>query len=168
MTFPARADDAAVLDPAPDDPETCTWHYHEGLFVGYRRFDRYEIDPAYCFGHGLGFTRFDYEELLVRRNGSTLEVSVRIRNGGRRRGKEVVQLYVGSDDERRPPLELKAFDRIDLDPGAEGTVRFVLGERAFARWNDEARGFELNPGRHEIAVGRSSRDLRLRDSVTFR
>jgi beta-glucosidase len=167
MTLPARPDDAAVLDPAPDDPKTGAWHYREGLFVGYRHFDRYGLEPAYCFGHGLGYTRFGYEELRVERNGSDVEVSVRIRNLGRRRGKEVVQLYVASADRSRPPLELKAFERIDLDPGAEGTLTFALGERAFSGWDVEAGRFALIPGRHEIAVGSSSRDLRLRTNVTF-
>jgi beta-glucosidase len=167
MTLPARPEDAAVLDPAPDDPKTGTWHYREGLFIGYRHFDRYELEPAYCFGHGLGYTHFSYEELRVERNGGgNIEVAVRIRNSGGRRGKEVVQLYVGSADASRPPLELKAFESIDLDPGAEGNLTFTLGERAFSRWDSEAGRFALIPGRHEMAIGSSSRDLRLRESVT--
>jgi beta-glucosidase len=167
MTFPARPEDAAVLDPAPDDPNTGAWHYREGLFVGYRHFDRYEREPSYCFGHGLGYTRFDYEELRVGRNGDQVEVSVRIRNRGGRRGKEVVQLYVSSEDPGRPPLELTAFERIDLDPDEASTLTFALGERHFSRYDSEAGRFALIPGRHEIAVGSSSRDLRLRKNVTF-
>lgn len=167
MTLPARPEDAAVLDPAPDDPKTGTWHYREGLFVGHRHFDRNDLEPAYCFGHGLGYTRFAYEEMDVERNGHHVEVSVRIRNRGRRRGKEVVQLYVAAEDRGRPPLELKAFERIDLDPDAEGRLEFVLDERAFSQWDSEADRFVLIPGRHEIVVGSSSRDLRLRKNVTF-
>jgi beta-glucosidase len=167
MTLPARPEDAAVLDPAPDDPETSKWHYREGLFVGYRHFDRNQLEPAYCFGHGLGYTRFAYEELLVERNGDHVEVSVRIRNRGRRRGREVVQLYVAFEDPSRPPLELKAFERIDLDPDAEGTLTFVLDDRAFSQWDSEAGRFVPIPGSHEIVVGSSSRDLRLRKNLTF-
>jgi beta-glucosidase len=167
MTLLARPEDAAVLDPAPDDPKTGTWHYRERLFVGYRHFDQYELEPAYCFGHGLGYTRFAYEELRVEQNGREVEVSVRIRNLGERRGKEVVQLYVASEDPSRPPLELRAFDRIDLDPEAEGTLSFTLRERAFSQWDSEASRFALIPGRHEIAVGSSARDLRLRTNITF-
>ncbi len=166
MTLPARPEDAAVLDPAPDDSKTGSWHYHEGLFIGYRHFDRYALEPAYCFGHGLGYTSLAYEELHVGRNGNDVEVAVRIRNSGGRRGKEVVQLYVGSADASRPRLELKAFECIDLNPGAEGTLTFVLGERAFSQWDAEAGRFVPIPGRHEIAVGSSSRDLRLSESVT--
>ena len=168
MTLPARAEDVPVLDPAPDDPEADAWHYREGLFVGYRHFDRYELEPAYCFGHGLGYTRFSYEELQVERNGrGEVDVRVRIRNCGDRHGKEVVQLYLGSEHPDRPPRELKGFERVDLDAGAEGEVAFTLGERAFSQWDSDAGGFVLIPGRHEIAVGSSSRDLRMRASVTF-
>jgi beta-glucosidase len=168
MTLPARPEDTPVLDPAPDDAEADAWHYREGLFIGYRHFDRFGLEPAYCFGHGLGYTRFSYEEMRVERNGrGDLGVTVRIRNRGERRGKEVVQLYAGAEDPSRPRLELKAFERIDLDPGAEGKVTFTLGERAFSRWDSEAGRFALIPGRHEIAVGSSSRDLPLRESVTF-
>jgi beta-glucosidase len=166
MTFPARPEDAPVLDPAPDDPETGNWHYREGLFVGYRHFDRHELEPAYCFGHGLGYTRFSYEEMHVEPNGQGgLEVAVRIRNRGERRGKEVVQLYVGSEDASRPRHELRAFGRIDLDAGAAGELRFTLAERAFSQWDNQARRFAQIPGRHEIAVGSSSRDLLLTETV---
>jgi beta-glucosidase len=168
MTFPARPQDAPVLDPAPDDADTRSWHYREGLFVGYRHFDRHELEPAYCFGHGLGYTRFAYEELHVEPNArGELEVVVRVRNHGERRGKEVVQVYVGSEDPMRPRRELRAFRRIDLDAGAAGELAFILGERAFSQWDGEAGRFAPIPGRHEIAVGRSSRDLPLRETVTF-
>ena len=102
-----------------------------------------------------------------RNGGDDLEVTVLVRNRGRRRGKEVVQLYVGSEDPGRPPLELRAFERIELDAGGEATVTFTLGERAFSRWDSDSGRFALVPGTHEIAVGRSSRDLRLRKNVAL-
>jgi beta-glucosidase len=83
------------------------------------------------------------------------------------RSRYLAAVYVSSGNPSRPPRELKAFGRIDLDPGAEGTVTFALRERALSRWDGEAGRFALIPGRHEIAVGSSSRDLRLRKSVTF-
>jgi beta-glucosidase len=168
MTLPARADDVPVLDPAPDDAAAGAWHYREGLFIGYRHFDEHDLEPAYCFGHGLGYTRFSFEDMHVDRNGvGEVEVTVRIRNHGDRRGKEVVQLYVGSEDPRRPPLELRAFDPVELDAGAEAQLTFTLGERAFSQWDSEAGRFAPIPGTHEIAVGSSSRNLPLRTSITF-
>jgi beta-glucosidase len=167
VTFPSRLEDAAVPDPAPDDTEHGIWHYREGLFVGHRHFDRDGIEPAYCFGHGLGYTEFGYEDLSVEPNGDTVDVVVRLRNRGGRRGKEVVQVYVGSEDQSRPVRELKAFGRIELDAGTAGELTFTLGERAFSQWDSALGRFTLLPGRHEISVGSSSRDLRLTETVTF-
>jgi beta-glucosidase len=168
VTFPALPQDAVVLDPAPDDAVAAAWHYREGLFIGYRHFDRHALEPAYCFGHGLGYTHFSYEQLHVEQGGGgDVGVTVRIRNTGERRGKEVVQVYVASGDETRPQRELKAFRCIELEAGAEGELAFTLGERTFSHWDREAGAFSVIPGRHEIAVGRSSRDLLLTDSVTF-
>jgi beta-glucosidase len=168
MTFPAHPGDAPVFDPSPDDLDADVWHYREGLFIGYRHFDRHGLEPAYCFGHGLGYTTFVYEEMdVVREDGGDVQVRARIRNGGARRGKEVVQLYVRSEDPARPPRELKAFGCIELDAWAEGVITFSLGERAFSQWDSRSRRFTLIPGRYELIVGRSSRDLRLSESITF-
>jgi beta-glucosidase len=168
MTWPADAGEVPVLDPGPDDRDADVWHYREGLFVGYRHFDKHELEPAYCFGHGLGYTRFGYEGISVERTrDGEFHVSVRIRNRGARRGKEVVQLYVGSADPSRPPLELKAFSCVELDPGAEREIAFSLAERAFSHWDSEAGRFAPIAGAHEIAVGSSSRILPLRTTVTL-
>jgi beta-glucosidase len=165
MTFPARPEDVSVLEPGPDDPGANEWHYREGLFVGYRHYDRHQLTPAYCFGHGLGYTTFDYEDLRVERKSGTdwgeVEVAVRVRNTGDRRGKSVVQLYVGAERADRPPWELKDFRSIVLDPGADEDVRFTLGERAFSQWDTDLGGWAILPGAHTIAVGSSSRDLHL-------
>jgi beta-glucosidase len=168
MTLLAQTQDAAVLDPSPDDPAADAWNYSEGLFIGYRHFDHHELEPAYPFGHGVGYTSFSYEAMTVEHgDGGDVHVAVRIRNTGARPGKEVVQLYVGSDDPTRPLRELRAFGSIELDPGADGEVTFDLCERAFSRWDNESGRFTLIPGTHELAVGGSSRDLRLSERVAF-
>jgi len=166
MTFPACLEDAPVLEPGPDDPVANDWHYRDGLFVGYRHYDRDQLTPAYCFGHGLGYTTFDYEDLLVERKGRAdrgleVQAAVRVRNTGSRSGKAVVQLYVGSERADRPPWELRDFRSIALDPGAEKDVRFTLRERAFSQWDSELADWAILPGPHKIAVGSSSRDLHL-------
>jgi beta-glucosidase len=161
MTFPAWPEDAPMLEPGPDDPAANEWHYREGLFVGYRHYDRHQLTPAFCFGYGLGYTTFDYEDLRLERNGVTAEVAVRVRNTGSRRGKTVVQLYVGSEHAERPAWELKDFRSVVLDAGAEEDVRFMLSERAFSEWSAELGDWAIIPGAHTVAVGTSSRDLRL-------
>jgi len=161
MTFPAHPEDVPVLDPAPDDPAANEWNYREGLFVGYRHYDRRGLTPAYCFGYGLGYTTFAYEDLRVEPKGREVDATVRVRNTGNRRGKTVVQLYVGSELPERPPRELKDFRSVVLDPGEEEDVRFTLGERAFSHWDSERGDWAIVPGAHEIAVGSSSRELHL-------
>jgi beta-glucosidase len=166
MTFPARPEDAPVLEPGPDDPAANEWHYREGLFVGYRHYDRAQLTPVYCFGHGLGYTTFDYEDLRVERKhredfGVEVEVAVRIRNSGSRRGKEVVQLYVGSEQVSRPLWELRDFRTIVLEPGGEKDLPFTLRERAFSQWDSDLGDWAIVSGVHTIGVGSSSRDLRL-------
>lgn len=165
LTFPARPEDVPVLDPRPDDGDT--WQYREGLFVGYRHFDRHDVEPAYCFGHGLGYTRFAYEELRLTPVGDAVEVVVSVRNCGERRGKEVVQVYVGSEDTTRPLRELRAFRAVEVDSGAAAEVAFTLGPRDFSGWNEAAGRFMRIAGEHEVSVGGSSRNLPLRETVTF-
>jgi beta-glucosidase len=139
--------------------------YSEGVFVGYRWFDEVRRDPLYCFGHGLGYTTFEYERIHVLADdpGRPCRVEVTVRNVGERRGKEVVQLYV-SDPEAsvpRPPTELKAFEALELDPGEERTVTFDLDARSFAHWDLPARGWRVREGTYVVRAGRSSRDLPL-------
>jgi beta-glucosidase len=170
MTFPARPEDTPVLEPGPDEPVAKEWHYREGLFVGYRHYDREQLTPAYCFGHGLGYTTFDYEDLRVERKNRSdrrleVEVAVRVRNSGSRRGKAVVQLYVGAERADRPPWELRDFGTIVLDPGRGEDVRFTLRERAFSRWDSDLGGWAILSGAQTIAVGTSSRDLRLKATL---
>jgi beta-glucosidase len=161
MTFPRRPEDAPVLEPRPDDPIANEWHYREGLFVGYRHYDRHQLTPAYCFGHGLGYTTFDYEDLRVERQGVAVEVAVRVRNTGSRCGKTVVQLYIGSEHAERPRWELRDFRSIVVDASGEEDVRFTLTERAFSEWNSELGDWTIIPGARTVAVGTSSRDLHL-------
>jgi beta-glucosidase len=166
MTFPARASDAPVLEPGPDDATANEWHYREGLFVGYRHYDRHRLTPAYCFGHGLGYTTFAYEDLRVERKSETeVEAAVRVRNTGTRRGKAVVQLYLGTEQADRPPWELKDFQCIVLDRGEDKEVRFMLGEHALSQWDADLGGWSLLPGPYAIAVGSSSRNLHLTAAV---
>jgi beta-glucosidase len=170
MTFPARPEDAPILEPGPDDPVANEWHYRDGLFVGYRHYDRDQLTPAYCFGHGLGYTTFDYDDLRVERKsradlGLEVQAAVRVRNTGSRRGKEVVQLYVGSEHPHRPAWELRDFRSIVLDPDAEEDVHFTLRERAFSQWDSELGGWAILSGMQKIAVGSSSRDLRLTETL---
>jgi beta-glucosidase len=138
--------------------------YGEGVFVGYRGYDAMARDVSYEFGHGLSYTQFDYDDLQATADGDSVDVSCRVTNTGERRGKEVAQLYVGDPAASvlRPPRELKGFTKVDLGPGESTTVSFHLGARDLSYWNG---GWVLEPGEFTLAVGASSRDLRLTTTV---
>ena len=138
-----------------------TVRYEEGLFMGYRGYDRDGREPRFCFGHGLSYTTFEYGEATVETHGDEVEVTLDITNTGARSGSEVVQLYVRqSFDASLPPQELKAFAKHVIAAGATETVRLQLGSRAFAHWDEHVGVWTVVPGTYELAVGASSRDIR--------
>lgn len=148
--------------------------YGEGVFVGYRGYDASEQEVAYPFGHGLSYTSFGYDDLALTSTGSVdggdlaVTVSCRVANTGDRAGREVVQLYIGDPQASvaRPPRELKGFDSITLDAGADGRVEFTLGAREFAYWSTRDRRWLVEGGRFTVEIGASSRDIRLTGPVT--
>jgi beta-glucosidase len=161
MTFPKRLADSPAH--ALDDYRAGVCEYREGVFTGYRWFDARAIAPLFCFGHGLSYTTFAYSDIAVRQVGEAVEVSCMVTNTGARAGAEVVQCYVGDDQASvaRPPRELKAFRKLTLAPGVGARVVLTLDRRAFAFWDERHDGWTAEPGRFTIAVGSSSRDLRL-------
>lgn len=146
--------------------------YAEGVFVGYRWYEKRKLSVLFPFGHGLSYTTFAYSHLTLdkqRMNETeSLTVSVDVMNVGEVAGKEVVQLYV-SDMETsvpRPVKELKGFTKIALEPGETKTVTFRLNRRAFAFYDTLDGDWAVESGEFEISVGASSADIRLRDIVT--
>jgi beta-glucosidase len=143
--------------------------YGEGIFVGYRGFDAADRPVSYPFGHGLSYTTFGYGSLQVSQagtlDGGNLSVTVRcqVTNTGPRDGAEVVQLYLShpSAGVPRPPRELRGFRKVRLAPGETAAVAFALTARDLAYWSEREHGWLTEPGRYQVAVGASSRDLRL-------
>jgi beta-glucosidase len=168
-TFPKRLEDNPSFLNFPG--EATKVEYREGLFVGYRYYDTARVEPLFPFGHGLSYSSFEYANLRLdksaMRDTERLEVSVEVLNAGAVEAKEVVQLYIGDEKSSvaRPKRELKAFRKIDLKPGERATVSFSLDKRAFAFWSPPHADWIVETGTFEIAVGASSRDLRLRTAV---
>ena len=166
-TLPLRLEDTPSYLNFPG--EAGQVRYGEGVFVGYRGYDTLDRQVSYPFGHGLSYTSFDYADLTTNVTGRhqdgdlAVEVACRVTNTGDRRGKEVVQLYVGDPESSvaRPPRELKAFAKVDLDPGQTTTVAFALTARDLSWWSTRHHDWVLEGGEFELAVGASSRDLRL-------
>lgn len=146
---------------------TKVW-YREGVFNGYRYYDKYQQDVWYPFGHGLSYTNFEYSDLQITPENSDNEsqkvkVQFKIKNIGNRAGKEVPQLYVGKLDSivLRPEKELQAFDKIFLLPGEEKILNFELNDRAFTYYNTYLRNWHVESGIYNIMIGASSQDIRL-------
>jgi beta-glucosidase len=166
VTFPVRLEDSpAYLNASyPGCREVI---YGEGIFVGYRYYDKRDITPLFPFGHGLSYTRFAYSHLKVSskvKGGQIVEVSVAVTNNGKVAGKEVVQLYVSDlkSSLPRPPKELKGFAKVALEPGETETVTFNLDERALSYYDPYRHAWVAEPGKFEVLVGSSSRDIRAR------
>ena len=142
--------------------------YAEGVFVGYRYYDRHQIDPLFPFGYGLSYTTFEYGNLRVEQaGGSAWVVKADIKNTGKRAGEEVVELYVGPEhcSVPRPLKELKGFGKVLLAPGETKTVSIPLNERAFQFYDPEKKQWTLEPGVFDVLVGASSRDIRLKGTI---
>lgn len=140
--------------------------YSEGVFVGYRWYDKHHIPCIFPFGYGLSYTTYAYEAMTcedrMEREGRVI-VRVRVRNTGKRAGKEVVQLYVSDSESsvERPVKELKAFAKVLLEPGQSGEVTLELDRRSFSFWDTESGGWKLELGRFVLRAGGSSADLPL-------
>ncbi len=145
--------------------------YDEGLLVGYRWNDAKAVDPLFPFGHGLGYTRFQYaglqSKLTAGPDGPSATLTLQLTNAGARDGAEIVQAYVRpvKPPVMRPDKELKAFAKVLVKPGETKTVTLTLGPRAFAYYAPDARAWRVASGRYEVLVGASSRDIRLTSSV---
>ncbi len=172
-TIPHRLEDNSSYLNFPGDSQVV--RYGEGLFIGYRGYDKTATDVAYPFGYGLSYTSFTLSDLSVTTRGSvegedlTAAVSVTVTNTGDREGAEVVQVYVSDDESSvaRPVRELKGFARVTLAPGASQTVTVALDQRAFSYWSTQLGRWAVEAGDFTIAVGPSSRDLPLTETVAI-
>ncbi len=170
-TFPARYEDCATAKNGQSGIHGSI-RLSEGLYYGYRHFDKERIAPAFCFGHGLSYTRFAYSGLSLKqeKEGSeSVKVSFTVKNTGKRAGAEVVQVYVAPVAPKvdRPAKELKTFAKVSLLPGKSQKVTLTLTKRDFAYFDVDIHGFAADPGDYEILAGASSEDIRLRGICTL-
>jgi beta-glucosidase len=169
MTFPAsdQQGNATKPDEYPGDGKTA--NYSEGVLVGYRWYDAKNQVPLFPFGFGLSYTTFQYGAATVNhKSGDDATVSVKVTNSGKRRGSEVVQLYVGMPTEAgEAPRQLKGFSRVELNPGESKTVSMALNKESLSVWDEGAHDWKVYPGKYAVEVGASSRDIRSKGAFTI-
>ncbi|NJP40559.1 glycosyl hydrolase [Oscillospiraceae bacterium HV4-5-C5C] len=157
-TFPLRLEDTPAY--LSFNPRSDISDYREGVFVGYRYYCSKNQPVLFPFGYGLSYTEFRYDSLSVDKNDltdqETLHVSVDVSNIGQRQGQEVVQLYVAPPQGQicRPVRELKAFDKVSLEPGETCTVSFTLDQRSFAYWSEDRQDWTVESGQYQIQICR--------------
>jgi len=170
-TFPKRLqDNPAYLNYPGENGQVL---YGEGLFVGYRYYDKKDIAPLFPFGYGLSYTTFAYRNLQLSKPkfsaGETIGFSVDVENTGSRAGKEIVQVYVRDTQSRlvRPEKELQAFAKVMLEPGETKTVEFTLDQDALSYYDPASKRWVAESGEFQVLVGSSSRNIRLVESFDF-
>lgn len=170
-TFPVKVEDNPSYLYFPGEGDRV--EYREGIFVGYRYYDTKKIKPLFPFGHGLSYTTFSYENMTVSthdlNDSENVTVTIQVKNTGSVKGKEIVQLYVHDKHSSvvRPDKELKAFDKVELEPGETKEVDLELDRRAFAYYNTDKEDWSVESGEFELRVGPSSADIALTDTISI-
>jgi beta-glucosidase len=174
VTFERRWEDNPVHDSYYPEPGTNRVVYKEGVFVGYRGYERSGTKPLFPFGFGLSYTTFSYTNLSIKplsnnESGPRYEVSFDVKNTGTREGADVAQVYVGDKQTRvpRPAKELKGFVKVNLRPGETRRVSVVLDGRALSYYEVKSKQWRAEPGDFNVFVGRSSEQIELRGKLTL-
>jgi beta-glucosidase len=170
VTFPKKLEDSPAIKLGQYPGDSVTVNYLDDIYVGYRYFDTYHVEPQFAFGHGLSYTSFAYSNLQVQASGTKATVSFSIKNTGAMAGAEVAQLYIRQEKLNlpRPDKELKGFQKVFLQPGEEKKITLVLNKDAFQYFNGIKNEWEMDPGIFDFLVGSSSRDIRLNGKAALK
>jgi beta-glucosidase len=172
VTFPKRWEDCSAY--ATYRAKDSVTEYSDGIFVGYRYFDKKNIEPLFPFGYGLSYTQFEYKNIKSTHAAVAarpeVEVSLDVSNTGKCDGAEIVQLYIRSIGSvvDKPVKELKAFNKVFLKKGETQSVHFRLNKNAFAYYNVEMREWTVDPGTYSLQIASSSKEIRLSDIIELK
>ena len=173
-SFPLKYEDVPSADTfpgvPPDDPYNS--FYKEGIYVGYRYYDSFNVPTAYEFGYGLSYTTFEYSDLRLSNNtfSDKISATVTVKNTGKVAGKEVVQLYLAAPTTQidKPADELKGFAKTKLlKPGESQSLTFELDTRALASFWSGISAWVADKGDYDVRIGASSKDIRLKASFNL-
>ena len=177
VTFERLWKDNPVSNSYYPAPGTNKVAYQEGVFVGYRGYEKNGTKPQFPFGYGLSYTSFKYEKLAitqgVTKGGSPefwwAEVSFDVTNTGKRAGAEVAQVYIGDTHSKvpRPAKELRGFEKVTLNPGQTKRVKVMLNQRALSYYDVNTKQWRAEPGDFAVMVGPSSSKIELHGKLSF-
>jgi beta-glucosidase len=161
VSFPKRLDDSSAHALGDYPPKNGVIKYDEGVLVGYRWYDTKKIEPLFPFGYGLSYSSFKMSISQSVVNGTEVAVTVNVTNTGGRAGATVAELYVSEPNAKvmRPAKELKAFQKVYLEPGESKSVVLHLNRRSFAYYSPEAHDWVVDGGNYDLLLGNSSRDI---------
>ncbi|AZZ60497.1 glycosyl hydrolase [Oenococcus sp. UCMA 16435] len=144
-------------------------NYHEGLFAGYRYYDKKKQEVLFPFGYGLSYTTFDYRKLELLKSDRQVTVSFEIKNTGSVAGKEIAQLYLSNQTSKieKPPKELKGFVKVSLNPGQTKQAKITLDKRSFSWYNPKTEKWQVDNGSYQVQLAASSRDIRLTKNLVI-
>lgn len=167
ITFPKRWEDCSAFNTYKK--EDGTTRYEDGIYVGYRHFEKNKIEPLFPFGYGLSYTTFEYSDLKLSSKEITpndeLTVTLKVKNTGKIKGSEVVQLYINDVKSTvdRPIKELKGFKKVSINPGEEKVVELTIDKKALSFFDPNKKEWIAESGEFEILIGSSSSDIKLID-----
>lgn len=142
--------------------------YEEDIYVGYRHFDKAEIEVSFPFGFGLSYTDFEFSNLTITPNGNGIDINLNVRNIGQVEGKEVVQVYVSKIDSKinRPINELKTFQKTSLlNPNSDDNLSLHINYEDLRYWDEDSNSWKLEEGEYLINIGNSSRNISLSEMI---
>jgi beta-glucosidase len=169
VTFPVKWEDCSAYKYYK--MEEGTTRYDDGIYVGYRHFDKKGIEPLFPFGFGLSYTNFEYSDLKVISKGKeNYEVTFTVKNTGKVSGTEVAQLYCSENNPKidRPVQELKGFKRVELNPGDLSNVKLNLNHKDLSFFDEASHSWKVEPGQYRISIGASSRDIKLKTEIVVK
>jgi beta-glucosidase len=173
-TFPMKYEDLASAEGFPGTPDSLptTIQYKDGIYVGYRYFEKFKAPVQYEFGYGLSYTKFEYSNLNISKTTfkDKITISIDVTNAGTVAGKEVVELYIGAPTSvlDKPIKELKAFSKTDLlQPGKKVTLTFTINKMDLASFNENQSAWVADAGEYRVYIGASSKNIKLTTYFTL-
>lgn len=169
VSFPKTLADAPAHKLGQYPGDSINVYYNDDIYVGYRYFDTYKVQPQFAFGHGLSYTSFAFSNINVAKTANGATVTFTVKNTGKYAGAEVAQLYVHEQAPLlpRPDKELKAFEKVYLQPGEQKQVTITLGKDAFQYFNDVTNQWVTDKGVFDILIGNASDNITLRGKVSL-